>query len=179
MRNISYPIIRTPLPTGNEAHNFGSCLFGYSHYSFFGGSHLANSFSQLRIMFTGQTISTVCDCGWPDENTFHFYLTVRGFSPHRGKLISAITTSKVACLLLCICVYHVCQVCMCDWIGAKNTPLEERRAWWLRRHSGSRSDANKFYFMSVSFTSRVNSSCIVSIQWRSLIASRHNMAQLA
>lgn len=61
------------------------------------------SFSQLRTMFTGQTISTVCDCGWPDENTFHFYLTVRGFSSHWGKLISAVTTSKVACLYSCNC----------------------------------------------------------------------------
>lgn len=35
----------------------------------------------------------------PDANIFHFYLTVWGFSSHRGKLISAVATFKVTCTL--------------------------------------------------------------------------------
>ncbi len=44
----------------------------------------------------GYALTPACDCGWPDENTFHFLFDCPRFSSLRGKLISACATSKVA-----------------------------------------------------------------------------------
>jgi hypothetical protein len=87
--------------TGSTAHSFFPDVYAAHSPLKLRSNVLANQLItghcrlNHQLYRLGYAPAPGCDCGWPDENIFHFLFNCPRFSSHRGKLISAFANSKV------------------------------------------------------------------------------------